>query len=457
MSLTIWDICDRAIKGPLMKESEFDRILSKRAAEIVKEHDIKYNPEEIVSTDNTLADDVWKAGVDLFLDMGVYCLDTERIIKISEDELKEVIKDKALSKFSIGKGRDARTLIHREVEDKRPLIVCGGPCGTAISEDILPKFMQAYIQEPIDIFGCPTVPTVNGVAAIAGAPSEIRATMCEAIWAKQAARLAGKQGIHIQGATTAINSQAAIAAFFLGGLEKTDAMGVNLLPCLKTDYNALSKIAYCNDYGYFLMLGSAPILGSVGGPEVSAIVAVALALESIAHSYTKSTYVAGYMTDLKYACTSRRNTLWAHSLSTMAISRNACFLNGNGALYTIAGPCTEMAFYETATKTIEDVVSGHDLEYGVGTCCGIKENYATPMETRLIVDINQAAAGIKRTDANEIVKKILAKYEDKLENPPMGKSFTECYDIKTLKPTNEYIELYKKVINELEDLGLEFE
>ena len=84
MSLSFWDICERARSGPLIEEREFDKKLFLRATELVKDYDIQYNKEEILSTDNSLADDVWKAGVDLFLDNGIYCLDTERVIKIKE-------------------------------------------------------------------------------------------------------------------------------------------------------------------------------------------------------------------------------------------------------------------------------------------------------------------------------------------------------------------------------------
>ena len=61
---------------------------------------------------------------------------------------------------------------------------------------------------------------------------------------------------------------------------------------------------------------------------------------------------------------------------------------------------------------------------------------------------------MKRSDVNEIVKKIIPKYEDKLRNPPKGKSFTECYDIKTLKPTQEWLDIYLKVKKEAIDLGI---
>ena len=61
---------------------------------------------------------------------------------------------------------------------------------------------------------------------------------------------------------------------------------------------------------------------------------------------------------------------------------------------------------------------------------------------------------MKREDANEIVKKLIPKYEDRLRRPPKGKSFPECFDVKTLKPSKEWLDIYQRVSKEFEDLGV---
>ena len=50
--------------------------------------------------------------------------------------------------------------------------------------------------------------------------------------------------------------------------------------------------------------------------------------------------------------------------------------------------------------------------------------------------------GIKRDDANDFLRKILQKYENKLLEAPIGKSFSECYDLKKITPQEEYINIY---------------
>ncbi len=48
----------------------------------------------------------------------------------------------------------------------------------------------------------------------------------------------------------------------------------------------------------------------------------------------------------------------------------------------------------------------------------------------------------------------LAKYEDKLGNAPLGKTYQECYDLKKILPTKEYLDLYEGVKKELGDMGV---
>jgi methylamine--corrinoid protein Co-methyltransferase len=76
------------------------------------------------------------------------------------------------------------------------------------------------------------------------------------------------------------------------------------------------------------------------------------------------------------------------------------------------------------------------------------------LECKFNAEVFKKSAGLKRSDVNEIVKKLIPKYEDNLKNPPKGKSFTECYNIETLKPTQEWLDIYRKVKKEAIDLGI---
>jgi len=85
-------------------------------------------------------------------------------------------------------------------------------------------------------------------------------------------------------------------------------------------------------------------------------------------------------------------------------------------------------------------------------------NYATPLEARLACEVGHAAAkqGMKRPKANDIVLKLLNKYEDKIAEAPKGKPFQECYDPRTSRPMPWYLDMYKKVKGELATMGIAF-
>jgi len=58
--------------------------------------------------------------------------------------------------------------------------------------------------------------------------------------------------------------------------------------------------------------------------------------------------------------------------------------------------------------------------------------------------------------ANEMVKELLTKYEEKIPDAPVGKKFQELFNIETLEPKSEYFDLYYKMKEEMTSYGLKF-
>jgi methylamine--corrinoid protein Co-methyltransferase len=50
----------------------------------------------------------------------------------------------------------------------------------------------------------------------------------------------------------------------------------------------------------------------------------------------------------------------------------------------------------------------------------------------------------------------LAKYEDNIPNAPKGKTYEQCWNMKTKQPIREYRQLYQKIKAELAELGVRF-
>ena len=70
--------------------------------------------------------------------------------------------------------------------------------------------------------------------------------------------------------------------------------------------------------------------------------------------------------------------------------------------------------------------------------------------------MGHAATKVSRTQANEICIQLLAKYQDTLskEKAATGKSFEELYDLATLTPNPDHVEIYETTKAEIADLGV---
>jgi methylamine--corrinoid protein Co-methyltransferase len=120
-----------------------------------------------------------------------------------------------------------------------------------------------------------------------------------------------------------------------------------------------------------------------------------------------------------------------------------------------SGPCTEMVLQEATTYSVAGTVSGLSLmavEVTNNKCL----DHCTGMEARMAAEAGHSVArsGMKREEANELVKEVLEKYEHRIGEAPIGKSFRDCYDAETITPSKEYLEIYKTVKKELGDIGL---
>ena len=126
MGLTMWDIWERAETGPICPTRKFEiQVFFRKVQELVKKYDIKYDAESVVPTDDTLIDNVYHAGLELLLDVGLLCTDTERLIKFDEQEVNEALK--AVPKeLTLGQGKDAASLVAGEFTKAIKKIPFGG-------------------------------------------------------------------------------------------------------------------------------------------------------------------------------------------------------------------------------------------------------------------------------------------------------------------------------------------
>jgi methylamine--corrinoid protein Co-methyltransferase len=196
----------------------------------------------------------------------------------------------------------------------------------------------------------------------------------------------------------------------------------------------------------------APLMGGYsGGPEGTAVTTVATHMMGVLTLQTS--YLIPFPLHLRYVSNSSREMLWIISSMGQAISRNTHLLSLS-LNYTAAGPCTPMALYENSASVIAAVASGLSIESG-GIATNKYEDRMTPVEPRISGEVGHAVAGMKRSEANAIVKKLLSRYESKLADPPLGKTLHECWDAERRRPTKEYSALVRKFKRDIGSYGVE--
>ena len=455
--IDFWDAAEQCETGEYMKEPDFDRQVAILANEIVKKHGIKFDPEQVVPSDDDLADRVFQAGVELFLELGVYCKDTGRIIKFSRDQLSWALNH-APTSVTYGEGPDQRTMTHRKVEDSKPPFCCNTPVGCSVAEERFVSMVQSYAQEPLsDTFSSAFSLTVHGRPIKSGTPQEIEAGIWNVIKLREAAHAAGRPliGIHnlVSNAEQADGIIAAVQPEF--GARPNDGLAIAAMAEMKVDYERMKKVPFLLQKGYNKYGLYGPIMGGyAGGPEATAVV-------HVAHHFLGLTVFQvqwhdGFPLHLMEGCNSTRNLLWLISVTGQAIARNSHLLIGVSP-FTAAGPCTEMVVYELAATSLAAVVSGLHLN-PAAIARNKHPERSSGMEARISAETGYAAAGqgVTRDEANGIVKKILDEYESDINDAPLGKRFDECYDLSTVRPTREYLDIYDSCKEKLRKIGLDY-
>jgi methylamine--corrinoid protein Co-methyltransferase len=450
------EIIDRAFEGPFTSENDFDlNIFVPKLRELIKKYEIKYDPENPLSCDDDLADRVFKAGIELFADVGIYCIDTERIIKFTEEEILEGLAEAPCCPV-FGEGNDAKALVARKPEsDIAPWCFLGAGGAAVSNERLFESILEAYASFlPLaNSITTPTIKHIEGRIVRTKSPLEILACMRSSTLARSALRKGGRPGLPIMNSIASAVSDTAKIAGSQFGLRPTDGWLIGTMAEMKINFERLNEITYVTNLGGHVVAETAPILGGYcGGPEGTAVANVAYHLNCIL--LMKGSCQLTFPIQVNHGCTSGRGILWASSVSAQGISRNShfpSFLN----IYVAAGPMTEMCLYETAATVINAVVSGASIEFG-NVARSLVVDHFTPMEPRWASEMAHGVLGMTRAKGNEIVKKLLAKYEDNIPNAPKGKTYEQCWDMKTKQPIAEYKQMYKKIKAELAELGVQF-
>jgi methylamine--corrinoid protein Co-methyltransferase len=425
---------------------------------LIKKYDLQFDQSVIIPNDDSLADRAYEAGVELFLRLGFYCLDTKRVVRFSRKELEERLET-APDSYEWGEGKDKGITYARKVEDTRdPSFVASG-LGVPVPQDLFLKVCQALASVPLaDAFcGVSLENTFRGLPIQAGTPVEVAAAIWDVEKRREAARLAGRPGLGLYAMISCAEGTSAIiaAAQKRFGALQNDVTQNGAIAELKVDFARMNKVPWQIESGYGTAGLYGPLMGGyAGGPEGTMITLIAhffLGLFAF-----NADYHIPFPINLNQVCNTSSAMLWLASVYTQALARNTHLLNESVAMAS-AGPCTEMLFYEFAAYAIVAVVSGGNLVAGGIARDKYPERVST-LEIQTASEVGHIVArmGMNRKEANSLVKKLVGKYEKQIPEAPLGKKFSEIYDLEKVKPLEDYQRMYDEIRRELSDLGLDY-
>jgi len=449
----IIEICRRLEAAEKMDAETFDlRVVFANARRLCEKYKITYDPANPVPSDDDLADRTFQAGVDFVAETGVYCPDTESVIRFTRDEVLEAVAG-SRGRCVMGEGEDRYEWTPRLPDsDTKPWYHVGtGIINT--DEHIASNLVKSYAQiKQANSVSVPALETVDGQTVVSGRPTEVLGAIRAIKIARDALCEAGRPGLAIgnciSAAGTALATIAASSPQF--GLRPSDGWLVGALAEMKFDMGALNKTTYLSSWGANIGNESGPMVGGyAGGPAGVAVLNVAYRLIGIL--VLDCDYHLTFPIHITKGCSTKRDVLWCVAVSSQAISRNTKELVWSLG-YIAAGPMTKQFFYETAAYLAAAIPSGVSAQT-THPARAVLNDYVTPMEMLGSVQINEACVGMSRAEANDLVKELLDRYEDNLDNAPIGKKYQDCYDIDTGSPCQEYADLYGEVVEELCAMG----
>ena len=451
----VLDVMEKALEGSPISENDYQlRRYAPAVKEKIREYGIRFDPATPVPSDDSLADDLFEAGLELLVDVGAYCMSTNRIISFTETEVREGLRN-APSKVFFGEGRDRKAMTPRKPEDSSPPWCLLGAAGGAVaSDESFLTLMEGFAEIPLtNSITTPAITRVSGMRVRPASPLELFATMRNATLAREACNRVGREGKPLMNTLATAESAISLAAAMQPryGLRPSDGFMIASMDPMKVDFDRLNKVVMASSMGAPVGMDFSPLMGGYsGGPEGTALGTVASHMMGVLTLQTS--YLIPFPLHLRYISNSSRELLWTISTMGQAISRNTHLLSLS-LNYTAAGPCTMMCLQETSASVMSAVVSGLSME-SVGVATNKYEDRVTPVEPRISAEVGHAVAGMKRSEANEIAKSLLAKYENKLGAPPLGKSLYECWNTSRRRPTKEYSTLIRRFKKELSGLGI---
>ena len=173
--IAILDFQRRSLRGKVMKAQDFDLSFATKVRELVDRHRISFDPDQLIVDDET-ADAVFNAGVDLLAEVGLYQLDTQRVIEYTRDEVLALAAERKAdpARVTMGRGDDEVTLAYRTADEERPPSLYVGAAGVISEEEFVPLMTSFARERRIEGMGIASgISKVGDVVPEVGTLSEV--------------------------------------------------------------------------------------------------------------------------------------------------------------------------------------------------------------------------------------------------------------------------------------------
>ena len=449
------EVWKRSVTGRQVGKSDWDLehiVLPVRR--LVSEYELTWDKQTAIPMDTSVIDRLFAAGLELAEMSGVYCISTGRVIRFSQDEIVSAMV-RAPRRLSMGTGEDIRWLFAREVEDSRPPIIWAGNPGAPTPEDIFLPCVKSWMQEPIvDLATCGCLTDVQLENDITGSILEIQTTRRELDLLRRALEEVNRAGMGLLAAQSAVTEIGDLAVSRPDYLRHDDAHLVAMFNELMIDHVNMARTQNSVEYGMRNASLATVMVGGLGGDAPGAAV-VQIASLLLANLVCRADYHLLHPIHIRHVATSTIPVMWVQSAVAQAFARNApCIIVAD--IYPKSGALTKELLYEVAANAIAATVSGCHLE-GVGSADGALPN-GTGLEARWMGEVGHAVArqGLTLKGANELISRIYPKYAHVFDLPGgnPGVRFDQAYDIETIQPVPQWLQMYEDVKRDI--AGLRF-
>jgi hypothetical protein len=433
-----------------MKAQDFDMAFAMKVREVVDRHGISFDPDEFIVGDET-ADAVFNAGVDLLAEVGLYQLDTQRVIEYTREEILSFAAERKAdpARVTMGRGEDEMTLACRTAGEERPPTLYVGAAGAISEEEFVPLMTSFARNRRIKGMGIAGgISKVGDVVPEAGTLNEVHCALWEQERLREVLESVGRPGMSLGLLCTASTASATMECMASGfrGPHNTH-IGIHVLPDQKVNWERFLLAHFCQQRGIVPWQSAMAMIGSScrnGAEAAVALVASALGHLSFGHGPICSVFPTHI--DGSWAT---RDCAWAISGAASASERNIGLAIGSVVVGSTQWANTVIATMQEAAQCLIQTKSGVAYTWIAGF---------GPHEAVHSADLMEFACHLSREEALDLARKIYVRIDELAPNVEQAvgtSSFADFYDLETIEPLKEHVAVFEQGKEELAKLGVE--